>query len=152
MGPDQKLYCETDFMELHAKICAVCNDVIRGKAVTTQGGKSYHSEHFICVCEYRYYYFDLRCEACGTPLVGKQYKVHKETELIYCPTCLEKEVATLRPEAHPCAMCGEPIIGNILFCSDLVYRCLFEDKRAIFASSSLSLRRMWLRVQGRRLR
>jgi len=101
VGPDQKLYCETDFMDLFAKICAVCNDVVKGKAVTTPGGKSYHSEHFVCVC-------------CGTLLVGKQYKVHKESELIYCPKCLAKEEALVRPDAHPCAMCGEPIVGPYL--------------------------------------
>lgn len=112
VGPDQKLYCETDFMELHAKICAVCNEVVRGKVVNTPGGKSYHSEHFICVCM-EPPTISSYILACGTPLVGKQYKVHKETELIYCPKCLEKEVATVRPEAHPCAMCGEPIVGKI---------------------------------------
>ena len=31
VGPDDKLYCEQDFMELHAKRCQVCNDIIRGK-------------------------------------------------------------------------------------------------------------------------
>jgi len=101
VGPDQKLYCENDFMELHAKICAVCSDVIRGKAVNISNGKSYHSEHFLCV-------------ACGLSLVGKQYKIHKETELIYCPKCLEKEEITVRPDAHMCAMCSQPIVGHYL--------------------------------------
>lgn len=64
--------------------------------------------------------FALTKSACGTPLVGKQYKVHKENELIYCPSCLEKEVATVRPEAHPCAMCGQPIVGMTYLWNKLI--------------------------------
>jgi len=101
VGPDKKLYCEEDFMTLFTKVCTVCKDVIRGKVVNTSSGKSYHPEHFLCI-------------ACGENLVGKQYKVHKEKGDIYCPVCLEKEMAKLRPDAHQCAMCGELIIGHYL--------------------------------------
>lgn len=41
VGPDEKLYCEQDFMELHAKRCQVCNDIIRGKVVNAQGISSF---------------------------------------------------------------------------------------------------------------
>ena len=68
VGPDEKLYCEQDFMELHAKRCQVCNDIIRGKVVNAQGGLSFHSEHFICV-------------GCGTNLVGQKYKIEPKTKV-----------------------------------------------------------------------
>jgi len=101
VGPDEKLYCEQDFMELHAKRCQVCNDIIRGKVVNAQGGLSFHSEHFICV-------------GCGTNLVGQRYKIHPDTKHVYCTSCMEKEVRIIRPEAHQCAMCNKPIIGPYL--------------------------------------
>jgi len=100
VGPDDKLYCEQDFMELHAKRCQVCNDIIRGKVVNA-GDMSFHSEHFICV-------------GCGTNLVGQRYKINPKTKHIYCPSCMEKEVRTIRPESHMCAMCNRPIVGPYL--------------------------------------
>eukprot|EP01126_Amoeba_proteus_P061016 TRINITY_DN8148_c0_g1_i2.p1 TRINITY_DN8148_c0_g1~~TRINITY_DN8148_c0_g1_i2.p1 ORF type:complete len:347 (+),score=53.26 TRINITY_DN8148_c0_g1_i2:67-1041(+) len=101
ISPNKDLLCETDFMEIYAKICAICNEIIRGRVVTISSGLAFHSEHFICV-------------GCGTNLVGKQYKVHKENNMIYCPQCLEKETVILRPEAHQCAMCSTPIVGPYL--------------------------------------
>eukprot|EP01125_Pyxidicula_operculata_P006286 TRINITY_DN217_c0_g1_i2.p1 TRINITY_DN217_c0_g1~~TRINITY_DN217_c0_g1_i2.p1 ORF type:complete len:449 (+),score=111.48 TRINITY_DN217_c0_g1_i2:82-1428(+) len=101
LGPDQNLYCETDFMELHAKRCQVCNDIIRGKVVNAQGGMSFHAEHFICV-------------GCGTNLVGQKYKIHPKTKHVYCPVCMEKETRTIKPESHMCAMCNRPIVGPYL--------------------------------------
>eukprot|EP01128_Nolandella_sp_AFSM9_P010314 TRINITY_DN7100_c0_g1_i1.p1 TRINITY_DN7100_c0_g1~~TRINITY_DN7100_c0_g1_i1.p1 ORF type:complete len:502 (-),score=67.39 TRINITY_DN7100_c0_g1_i1:243-1577(-) len=101
VGPDENLYCEQDFMELHAKRCQVCNDIIRGKIVNAQGGLTFHSEHFICV-------------GCGTNLVGKRYKIEPKTKHVYCPSCMEKEIRIIRPEAHQCAMCNRPIIGAYL--------------------------------------
>lgn len=98
VGPDEKLYCEQDFMELHAKRCQVCNDIIRGKVVNAQGGLSFHSEHFICV-------------GCGTNLVGQKYKIEPSTKHVYCPKCMEATKIVIRPDAHQCAMCNKPIIG-----------------------------------------
>jgi paxillin len=119
VAPDGKLYCEPDFVELHAKKCKVCNELISGKMINISdesgGMMAFHSEHFICVC-------------CGTNLVGKRYKVQKSSKAVFCISCMEKEEKAVRIEAHICGMCNLPIEGNYLLISGKFihprhYRC-----------------------------
>jgi len=90
VGPDDKLYCEQDFMELHAKRCQVCNDIIRGKVVNA-GDMSFHSEHFICV-------------GCGTNLVGQRYKTQKQN--IFTVLRAWKKKSVQFAQNHTCVPCA----------------------------------------------
>jgi len=76
IGPDGKMYCETDFLELNAKRCALCNNPIKGKSARTEIG-SFHPEHFVCC-------------ACGKNLVGERYKCNVPKKNYIANNVLEK--------------------------------------------------------------
>jgi len=111
---DGKIFCEVDWLEIHAKRCHICNQSIQGKCVKTSIG-NFHPEHFICL-------------GCGTNMVGKKYKIDKETKKVFCSGCMEKERKALLVEAHMCAKCNTKIEGDYLlingqFMHPRHYRC-----------------------------
>uniref|UniRef100_A0AC35TRK6 Paxillin n=1 Tax=Rhabditophanes sp. KR3021 TaxID=114890 RepID=A0AC35TRK6_9BILA len=87
-----KAYCENDYHELFSPRCASCTGPIRDRCVTAMG-KTFHTEHFVCV-------------ECGNDFGADGY--HEKDGLPYC------KADYFRLYAPKCKGCRNPIQQNFI--------------------------------------